>query len=47
MLEEFIIRLKAFMYSICGIPSIVLKIIASFFFEIQKWVVISAKVFYV
>lgn len=45
MFEGFIIKPKDFMYSICGIPSIVLNITVWFFFGNDKLAVISAKVF--
>jgi hypothetical protein len=39
--------LNAFMYSICGIPSIVLKIIAWSFLRKEKFAVVSANDLYV
>lgn len=47
MFEGFVIRFKAFMYSICGIPLIVLSMIAWLFFGKDKLSVVSAKVFFV
>lgn len=45
MFEGEVIELNTLTYSICGIPSTVLKIIAWFFFGKEKLAVVSANVF--
>jgi hypothetical protein len=47
MLSGIVMELRALIYSICGVPSIVLNIIALSFLTKEKFAVVSANFFFV